>query len=241
MGKKASVPNRHYTEEFKTEAVRLALSIGGNAAWHSAVDGDELGSTTSRGDVDCDGGGGNGGKASGVRVGGGERTAAPRAGQCQAGSGDRKKSGGVFREGVAVRYAWIERNRDDYAVSRMCGLLAVSRTGYLQWRHRPPSARAQANARLDAQVAAMHAASKRSYGRPRIVLALRAQGLRVGHDRVRRSLQRQALRPVYKRPYRVTTDSNHHQAGGTERPRTTVRRLGYQSRLALRHHLCQRA
>src|SRR6266545_4472225 len=32
MGKKASVPNRHYTEEFKTEAVRLALSIGGNAA-----------------------------------------------------------------------------------------------------------------------------------------------------------------------------------------------------------------
>jgi transposase len=32
MGKKASVPNRQYTEEFKTEAVRLALSIGGNAA-----------------------------------------------------------------------------------------------------------------------------------------------------------------------------------------------------------------
>jgi putative transposase len=28
---------------------------------------------------------------------------------------------------------------------------------------------------------------------------------------VRRSLQRQALRPVYKRPYRVTTDSNHRQ------------------------------
>jgi putative transposase len=110
-----------------------------------------------------------------------------------------------------VRYAWIEQNRDDYAVSRMCRLLAVSRTGYLQWRHRPPSARAEANARLDAQVAALHAASKSSYGRPRIVGALRAQGLRVGHERVRHSLQRQALRPVYKRPYRVTTDSNHLQ------------------------------
>jgi len=110
-----------------------------------------------------------------------------------------------------VRYAWIEQHRDDYAVSRMCRLLEVSRTGYLQWRHRPPSARAQANARLDAQVAAMHAASKRSYGRPRIVRGLREQGLRVGHERVRRSLQRQALQPVYKRPYRVTTDSNHRQ------------------------------
>jgi len=32
MGKKESVPNRRYTEEFKTEAVRLALSTGGNAA-----------------------------------------------------------------------------------------------------------------------------------------------------------------------------------------------------------------
>jgi transposase len=32
MGKKESVPNRRYTEEFKTEAVRLAVSTGGNAA-----------------------------------------------------------------------------------------------------------------------------------------------------------------------------------------------------------------
>jgi putative transposase len=110
-----------------------------------------------------------------------------------------------------VRYAWIKQNRDDYAVSRMCRLLAVSRTGYLQWRQRPPSPRAEANARLDAQVAALHAASKRSYGRPRLVRVLRDQGWHVGHERVRRSLQRQALRPVYKRPYRVTTDSNHRR------------------------------
>lgn len=31
MGMKETVPNRRYTEEFKTEAVRLALSAGGNA------------------------------------------------------------------------------------------------------------------------------------------------------------------------------------------------------------------
>ena len=99
-----------------------------------------------------------------------------------------------------MRYAWIEQHRDDYATSRMCRLLEVSRTGYLQWRHRPPSVRAQANARLDAQVAALHAAAKGSYGRPRIVRGLREQGLHVGPERVRRSLQRPALRPVYKRP-----------------------------------------
>jgi transposase len=32
MGKKELVPKRDYAEEFKTEAVRLAASIGGNAA-----------------------------------------------------------------------------------------------------------------------------------------------------------------------------------------------------------------
>jgi len=94
-------------------------------------------------------------------------------------------------------------------VARMCRLLNVSRTGYLQWRIRPPSGRALATAALDAQVAVIHAESRRSYGRPRIVRALQAQGNSVGHERVRRSLLRQALRPIYRKPYRVTTDSAH--------------------------------
>jgi len=62
---------------------------------------------------------------------------------------------------------------------------------------------------LDVQVAAIHAQSRRSYGRKRIVRQLHAQGLHPGHERVRKSLLRQKLRPVYRRPYRVTTDSNH--------------------------------
>ena len=109
-----------------------------------------------------------------------------------------------------MKYAWIDEHRDQYSVTRMCRQLEVSRTGYGQWRTRPPSDRALANAVLDAQVAAMHAGSQRSYGRPRIVRWLRAQGVPVSHERVRKSLQRQGLRPVYRRPYRVTTDAAHH-------------------------------
>lgn len=108
-----------------------------------------------------------------------------------------------------MKYAWIERHRDHFSVTRMCRLFEVSRSGYCQWRRRPPSERSLANALLDTRVAALHAASKRSYGRNRIVRGLHNQGLRVGHERVRKSLRRQGLRPVYKRPYRVTTDSNH--------------------------------
>ena len=108
-----------------------------------------------------------------------------------------------------MRYAWIEVHRDQFCISRMCRLLEVSRTGYCQWRKRPVSSRSAANTALDAKVAAIHAASRRSYGRERIVRDLRSQGLRVGHERVRQSLRRQSLCPVYKRPYRVTTDSDH--------------------------------
>ena len=108
-----------------------------------------------------------------------------------------------------MRYAWIERHRDQYAVAQMCRQLNVSRSGYLQWRRRRPSARATANEVLDARVSAIHAETRQSYGRPRIVRALQTQGVAVGHERVRQSLLRQSLRPAYRRPYRVTTDSAH--------------------------------
>lgn len=108
-----------------------------------------------------------------------------------------------------MKYAWIEEHRDQFAVARLCRVLGVSRSGYLQWRVRPPSDRALANSVLDAQVAAVHAGSGRTYGRARIERALRSQGVRVGHERIRRSLRRQGLGTVYRRPYRVTTDSKH--------------------------------
>jgi putative transposase len=110
-----------------------------------------------------------------------------------------------------VKYAWIGEHRDQYAVKRMCRQLEVSRTGYYEWIKRPPSNRSIANAVLDAQVAAIHAGSNRSYGRPRIVRGLRDQGVPVSHERVRKSLKRLGLLPVYKRPYRVTTDSAHRK------------------------------
>jgi putative transposase len=110
-----------------------------------------------------------------------------------------------------VKYVWIEGHRDQYEVARMCRQLGVSRTGYCQWRQRKPSERSVANAALDVHVTAIYESSKRSYGRPRIVRSLRDCGIQVSPERVRNSLNRQGLRPVYKRPFRVTTDSDHDQ------------------------------
>ena len=108
-----------------------------------------------------------------------------------------------------MKYAWIKEHSKCFSAARMCRQLGVSRTGYGQWRTRSPSERALANAALDADVAAIRTKSKRSYGRPRIVRDLGERGIHVGHERARNSLKHQCLRPVYKRPYRVTTDSEH--------------------------------
>jgi len=108
-----------------------------------------------------------------------------------------------------VKYAWVAAHCDTYPVARLCRQLGVSRTGYCQWAAREESCRSQANSALDARVAALHAESGQSYGRPRLVEALMAEGCRVGHERVRQSLLRQGLKPVYKHPYLVTTDSDH--------------------------------
>ncbi len=59
------------------------------------------------------------------------------------------------------------------------------------------------------KVAAIHDASRRNYGRPRIVYKPRQQGEVASAERVRKSLRRQGLRPVYRRPFVVTTDSAH--------------------------------
>ena len=94
--------------------------------------------------------------------------------------GQPQKGGGIFREGVAVKYAWIKEHSDRYPVARLCRLLQVSRSGYGQWRSRPPSDRALANAALDAQIATIHAESRQSYGRPRILRELEQCGVQAG-------------------------------------------------------------
>ena len=108
-----------------------------------------------------------------------------------------------------MRYAWIEAHALWHPIARLCSVLGVSRSGFLQWRDRGPSGRDLANQSLDAQVAVIHAEGKQGYGRIRITRRLRQSGMRVGAERVRKSLLRQSLRSVYRKKYRVTTDSNH--------------------------------
>lgn len=110
-----------------------------------------------------------------------------------------------------MKYAWIEAQEGWQPIARLCKVLGVSRSGFLQWRDRAPSERELANRSLEAQVAVIHAEGKQGYGRIRVTRRLRQSGKLVGAERVRKSLLRQSLRSVYRKKYRVTTDSNHRK------------------------------
>jgi transposase InsO family protein len=109
-----------------------------------------------------------------------------------------------------VKFAFIEAELSGaYPLDACCDALGVSRAGYYAWRRRPRSARAARRAELAAKVRAVHAANRRVYGSPRVHAALRAEGRRVGVNRVARLMRRHGIQGRRKRRAPRTTDSKH--------------------------------
>jgi hypothetical protein len=138
-----------------------------------------------------------------------------------------------------MRYAFIEEQRMQHSVRRMCEALDVSPAGYYEWRGRPPSARALADVDLRALIVRVHAESRRTYGRPRIHAELSAEGTRVGSKRVRRLMKAAGIE------YSTAAFSQDHgfisrSADRRKRPGQRVRRdadRGDESHLGRRYHL----
>lgn len=109
-----------------------------------------------------------------------------------------------------MKYATIRKHEGRHAISLMCRALGVSRTGYSSWRSREPSQREQENQRLGVVVHMLFHAEKGRAGAPRIVRALRKQGLHVGKQRVANSLKKQGLVAKAGRKFKATTNSKHN-------------------------------
>lgn len=104
--------------------------------------------------------------------------------------------------------------KSDYSVLSLCSNLDVSRSGYYDWQNRrtTPGPRAVENQTLAKQIEVIHAQSRKTYGSPRVVDALRKQGCRHGRNRISRLMKQAGLCGRQKARYRVqTTDSNHDQ------------------------------
>jgi transposase InsO family protein len=108
-----------------------------------------------------------------------------------------------------MKFRAIRDNIGRFSVSLMCSVLGVSTSGYYAWRERRPSPRAQANDRLLSQIREVHQRSRCTYGSPRITQELRAQGHRVGENRVAELMRTAAIRAKSARRWKATTQSAH--------------------------------
>jgi putative transposase len=108
-----------------------------------------------------------------------------------------------------MRYRFIEAEKAAFPVAGLCQVLKVSRSGFYAWQARPESPRVQANRRLAVKIAALHRASRRTYGSPRVHAALRDEGERCARHRVARLMRTAGIRAKTVRKFRPTTNSAH--------------------------------
>ena len=112
-----------------------------------------------------------------------------------------------------MKYAFIRQNRRVWPISVQCRVLGVSVAGYhehLVRRRDMDQRRHLSKEALLVHIRAVYAENRGAYGWPRIWRQLRAQGIRVGKQRVQRLMQQHGIRARGQRRFRIrTTDSRH--------------------------------
>jgi putative transposase len=109
-----------------------------------------------------------------------------------------------------VIYAFIETEKANHRISRMCRVLKVSKSGFYGWRDRAPSARDRADARILEKITRIHRDSRETYGAPRIHFELRALGIRCGRKRVARLMREAGIFGCGGRKRKVRTTLRSH-------------------------------
>ncbi|EDA1527434.1 IS3 family transposase, partial [Salmonella enterica] len=105
-----------------------------------------------------------------------------------------KKSRGVLRKAVRLRYAFIRDNNCCWPVRLLCRVLDVHPSGFYAWLQQPHSQRHQTDLRLTGQIKQFWLESGCVYGYRKIHLDLRDSGQQCGVNRVWRLMKRVGIK-----------------------------------------------
>ena len=108
-----------------------------------------------------------------------------------------------------MKFAFIKAHKDSFSVERMSKILGVSKQGFYKFLSRTPSLRERENIRVASSLKAAHSLSRMTYGHRRLYEELKSQGYIVNKKRVIRLMKINNIAPKYKKPFRLTTSSNH--------------------------------
>jgi putative transposase len=110
-----------------------------------------------------------------------------------------------------MKYQFIEEHKHEFPIVVMCGVLAVSESGFYAWRKRPTCRRKQEDAHLTQEIRQVFEVHQMRYGAPRIHRDLHDEGISCSRKRVARLMRAEELSARSKRRRVVTTkrDETH--------------------------------
>ena len=108
-----------------------------------------------------------------------------------------------------MRFALIDRAKEQFPVQRLCSVLGVSQSGYFAWKDRPACQRQRDDLVLLAHARSAFALSNGTYGSPRMTRELQDNGFAVGRRRTARLMRENDIKARQKRRFKRTTDSEH--------------------------------
>jgi putative transposase len=108
----------------------------------------------------------------------------------------------------------IDAEKANYPIAKMCGWLAVSRSGFYDWARASPTAAARRRTTLRSLISAVFESSRGTYGARRVAAVLRDSGQVVSTRLVGELMAELALVACQPRPWRRTTVPGD----GTNRP-----------------------
>ena len=106
---------------------------------------------------------------------------------------------------MSSKYEFIDGEKANYPIIKMCRWAKVSKSGFYEWRARPASATAERRVVLAAQVKVIFDGSDETYGYRRVHVQLVRDGVAAGPELVRQVMVAEGLVACQPRPYKVTT------------------------------------
>src|SRR4030095_9886385 len=88
----------------------------------------------------------------------------------------------------------MQEQHEEFSISSLCRTLEVSRSGYYEWRSRPPRAQTDADQQVQDKVQRYFVQGRGTYGTRRLKHLLAQDGLQVSRRRIGRLLAQAGLR-----------------------------------------------
>jgi transposase InsO family protein len=110
-----------------------------------------------------------------------------------------------------MKYQFIEEHKREFPIVVMCGVLAVSESGFYAWHKRPTCQRKREDAHLKQEIRQVFEEHLERYGAPRIYRDLHDEGIKCSRKRVARLMREEEIAAKRKRSRVITTkrDKTH--------------------------------